>query len=229
MVTSDLIKLVGDVLLGAVKEMQVELGGLGSGVAQSSSNLGERDACRSQQSNVGVAKAVDGDGLNTEFLATAFHLVRQLVLSEIKDAPVGRSLEGFDMFGDGCCQKAGHRYVADTVGGLGSGEHVLSLDALIGAPHHDQATLVIDVHGAKREQLATPQAAPVQNQEGQIDVGFVHHGLEKGLHLFLVPEGALAFRLFRAKRANLSYGIAVQTVVIHRMIYQGTELVANCS
>ena len=172
-----------------------------------------------------VAKVVDPDGLEPACGAAALHLVVKVAFGEAEDAAGAPLLrDGSEEIGELVREELRHDHISLRFGRLGGGDDVPPPNPLVALGDVDEALSKVDVVRFEGEELADPQAAPVQDLE-RVEAGWlVHHLLAEREVLLLRPEPHLcAFPL--ADLDCRGGGALSQAVVLDRVVEDGAQLV----
>ena len=172
-----------------------------------------------------VPQVVDPDGLEPARGAPPPHLVAQVVFCEGEDplpAPLLR--DGCEEIGELVREELRHGHVPPRLRRLWGRDDVPPLDPLVALGDVDEAPLEVDIVGFEREELADPQAAPVQDLERVEGGGLVHDLLAEHEILFLRPELHLR-ALSLADLDRRRGGAPSQAVVFDGVVEDGAQLV----
>ncbi len=172
-----------------------------------------------------VAKVVDPDGLEPACGAAALHLVVQVAFGEAEDAAGAPLLrDGTEEIGELVDEELRHDHIPLRFGRLGRRDDIPPLDPLVALGDVDEAPSEVDVVRLEGEELADPQAAPVEDLERVEARRLVHHLLAEHEVLFLRPELHLcAFPLADLDRRR--GGAPSQAVVLDGVVEDGAQLV----
>lgn len=172
-----------------------------------------------------VAKVVDPDGLEPACGAAALHLVVQVAFGEAEDAAGAPLLrDGPEEIGELVREELRHDHIPLRFGRLGRGDDVPPPDPLVALGDVDEALSKVDVVRFEGEELADPQATPVQDLE-RVEAGWlVHHLLAEREVLLLRPELHLR-PLPLADLDGRGGGTLSQAVVLDGVVEDGAQLV----
>ena len=113
---------------------------------------------------------------------------------------------------------------AIALGRLGRGDDVPAAYPQIVLVDHKRRLLKVDIHGRQRQQFAFPYAGVVQRHKDGARSRLVRNGLSEGVEFILRPEQHL-ISLFLAHTARLVAEVLLRSVILHRVIEDGDQLV----
>ena len=142
-----------------------------------------------EERDMAVAKVVDPDGFEPACGAAALHLVVQVALGHLKDPLVWLNfVEGFQVIPDLVRQKLWHLDDPDTLGRFRVSDYIPAFQPLIGFGDGEQPLVQVEVCRGQSQQLALPDATPVEDFKGVVGLRLVHHDLCELEVLLLRPE-----------------------------------------
>ena len=115
-----------------------------------------------------VSQIVDPDPLDAGLLASALHLVRQIVLRHVEDAVMGTKVvpEVFQVLLHLLGEELGHGDSSHGVRGLRVGDGVDALQTLVRLRDAQFRSLEDEVRRGEGEQLSAADSRPVEDLEG---------------------------------------------------------------
>ena len=122
-------------------------------------------------------------------LGSPVHLVVQIALGHLKDPLVWLDfVEGFQIVSDLVRQKLRHLDDPNALGRFRVGDHIPAFQPLIGFGDGEQSLVQVDVCRSQSQQLALPDATPVEDLKNVIGLRLVHHRFRKLEVLLLRPK-----------------------------------------
>ena len=142
-----------------------------------------------QQRNVAVSEIVNPDAFNACGFRTPVHLMVQICLGDGEDAVVGfQPIQRLDVVLHLIHEKLRDFDRSVALGRLGRRDDDIALDVLKGFIDGQRLPLEVEIRSGQRQQLAQPDAAPVQHLEGVVGSRLVHHHFGEFQILVLCPE-----------------------------------------
>ena len=139
--------------------------------------------------DIRVPQVVDSDALHPGLLGSPVHLVVQVALGHLKDPLVWLDfVEGFQIVSDLVRQKLRHLDDPDTLGCFRIGDHIPAFQPLIGFGDGEQPLVQVEVCRSQSQQLALPDATPVEHFKRIVGLRLVHHDFCEFEVLFFCPE-----------------------------------------
>ncbi len=210
--------------------MGVTVGDIGALVANAISDRQRGEAHLDEQGDMAVPQVMDPDPLDSGLLASALHLVRQVVLRHVEDAVMGTKVvsEVFQVLLHLLGEELGHGDPSHGVRSLRVGDGVDALQTLIRLRDAELRGLEDEIGWGEGEELSTADTCPVEDLESVKGKRFVHDGLREPQILLLRPEVHLSAFL-RAHLRYLPARVARQVVVALGMVEDGVQLVVDGS
>ena len=138
---------------------------------------------------MGVPQVVDSYPLHPDFLGSPVHLVVQVALGHLKDPLVWLDfVEGFQIVSDLVRQKLWHWDDPDALGRFRVSDYIPAFQPLIGFGDGEQPLVQVEVCRGQSQQLALPDATPVEDLKSVVGLRLVHHRFRKLEVLLLRPE-----------------------------------------
>ena len=139
--------------------------------------------------DIRVPQVVDSYPLYSGCLGSPVHLVVQVALGHLKDPLVWLNfVEGFQVIPDLVRQKLWHLDDTDALGCFRVGDHIPAFQPLIGFGDGEQTLVQVEVCRSQSQQLALPDATPVEDLKSVIGLRLVHHRFRELEVLLLRPE-----------------------------------------
>ena len=139
--------------------------------------------------DIRVPQVVDSYPLYSGCLGSPVHLVVQVALGHLKDPLVWLDfVEGFQIVSDLVRQKLWHLDDPDALGRFRVSDHIPAFQPLIGFGDGEQPLVQVEVCRGQSQQLALPDATPVEDFKGVVGLRLVHHNLCELEVLLLRPE-----------------------------------------
>lgn len=171
-----------------------------------------------------MAQVVHANSGKVGFLCGRLHLLSHLVMCEGEDPFV--RLDAFEIHyrAQLLFEEWRHLDYASGRARLGRARLVAASDFRDASPHHDDATIEVDVVARECEQLSQTQTAPIEDLERAVCDRVVLDLLCEGKVLCLRPEAHL-LGLLLSHLAKSFHGVSLEPIEVGRMVQDCIELI----